>query len=99
MKVRFRGKRNEKIYELVPELLKNTLLVMKTKGILVPRDAISGDSFWKLTWLHVKNIAPFLQEEVFPGNELEQLKAKHIKTGGSPVSDVNSYIQAGETTA
>ncbi|GFY84889.1 sec7 domain-containing protein [Actinidia rufa] len=99
MKVRFRGKQSEKIYELVPELLKNTLLVMKTKGILVPHDAISGDSFWQLTWLHVKNIAPFLQEEVFPGNELEQLQAKHIKTGGSPVSDGNSYIQAGETTA
>ncbi|GFY82966.1 sec7 domain-containing protein [Actinidia rufa] len=99
MKVRFRGKWSEKIHELVPELLKNTLLVMKTKGILVPHDAITEDRFWLLTWLHVKNIAPFLQDEVFPGNELEQLQAKHIKTGGSPVSNGNSYVQAGETTA
>ncbi|XP_057463258.1 ARF guanine-nucleotide exchange factor GNOM-like [Actinidia eriantha] len=99
MNVRFRGKWSEKIHELVPELLKNTLLVMKTKGILVPHDAITEDRFWLLTWLHVKNIAPFLQEEVFPGNELEQLQAKHIKTGGISVSNGNSYIQAGETTA
>ncbi|KAI8010279.1 Methylthioribose kinase 1 [Camellia lanceoleosa] len=36
VKVKLRGKRSEKIHELVPELLKNTLLVMKAKGILVP---------------------------------------------------------------
>lgn len=76
VKVKLRGKRSEKIHELVPELLKNTLLVMKAKGILVPSDAINGDSFCQLTLLHVKNIAPSLQVEVFPGNELEQLHTK-----------------------
>ncbi|KAL0450519.1 UNVERIFIED_CONTAM: ARF guanine-nucleotide exchange factor GNOM [Sesamum latifolium] len=48
MKMRFRGKRSEKIHELLPELLKNTLLVMKTSGILVPSDPVGGDSFWQL---------------------------------------------------
>ncbi|XP_071735086.1 ARF guanine-nucleotide exchange factor GNOM-like [Rutidosis leptorrhynchoides] len=72
MKVKFRGKKSDKIHETVSELLKNILLVMKTSGILVPTDAVGSDSFWQLTWLHVKNIAPNLQTEVFSENEVEQ---------------------------
>ncbi|ONK64793.1 uncharacterized protein A4U43_C07F29980 [Asparagus officinalis] len=72
MKVKVRGKRSEKLQELIPELLKNTLLVMKTKGILAKRSTIGGDSLWDLTWLHVNNIAPSLQTEVFPDQESEQ---------------------------
>nr|XP_043634837.1 ARF guanine-nucleotide exchange factor GNOM-like [Erigeron canadensis] len=72
MKVKFRGKKSDKIHETVTELLKNILLVMKSSGILVPTDAVGSDSFWQLTWLHVKNIAPNLQTEVFPENKLEQ---------------------------
>ncbi|KAJ6826704.1 ARF guanine-nucleotide exchange factor GNOM-like [Iris pallida] len=78
MKVKVRGKRSEKLQELIPELLKNTLLVMKAKGILAKRSTIGGDSLWELTWLHVNNIAPSLQSEVFPDQELEQ------KGSGSP---------------
>ncbi|KAE8724843.1 ARF guanine-nucleotide exchange factor GNL1 [Hibiscus syriacus] len=74
MKVKFRGKRGEKMHEFVPELLKNTLLVMKTTGVLVPSDDLGGESFWQLTWLHVKNIAPSLQSEVFTEQELEQFE-------------------------
>ncbi|KAL0343856.1 UNVERIFIED_CONTAM: ARF guanine-nucleotide exchange factor GNOM [Sesamum angustifolium] len=99
MKMRFRGKRSEKIHELVPELLKNTLLVMKTSGILVPSDPVGGDSFWQLTWLHVKNIAPSLQLEVFPGEELEKLQEKHGKAGCSPLPDGNGIVPPNETTA
>ncbi|XP_059644350.1 ARF guanine-nucleotide exchange factor GNOM-like [Cornus florida] len=99
MKMKFRGKRSEAIHELVPELLKNTLLVMKTRGILVQSDAIAGDSFWQLTWLHVKNISPSLQSEVFPGNELEHLQTKHIKTGGGPIPDGNLFAPSSETIA
>uniref|UniRef100_A0A5B7BDY5 Putative ARF guanine-nucleotide exchange factor GNOM-like n=1 Tax=Davidia involucrata TaxID=16924 RepID=A0A5B7BDY5_DAVIN len=99
MKVKFRGKQSEKIHELVPELLKNTLLVMKTRGILVQSDAVGGDSFWQLTWLHVKNISPSLQLQVFPGNELEQLQDKHIITGGISVPDGNLLAPSSETTA
>ncbi|KAK4477667.1 hypothetical protein RD792_016912 [Penstemon davidsonii] len=73
MKMRFKGKKSEKIHELVPELLKNTLLVMKTSGILVPSDPIRGDSFWELTWLHVNKIAPSLQLQVFSSEELEKI--------------------------
>lgn len=71
-KVKIRGKRSEKLQELVPEVLKNTLLVMKAKGVLVQRSALGGDSLWELTWLHVNNIAPSLQAEVFPDKEPEQ---------------------------
>ncbi|KAK4417638.1 ARF guanine-nucleotide exchange factor GNOM [Sesamum alatum] len=99
MTMRFRGKRSEKIHELVPELLKNTLLVMKTSGILVPSDPVGGDSFWQLTWLHVKNIAPSLQLEVFPSEELEKLQEKHGKAGCSPLPDGNVLVPPNETTA
>lgn len=96
MKVKFRGKRSEKIHELVPELLKNTLLVMKSSGILVPND---GDNFWQLTWSNVSNIAPSLQLEVFSSDELEQLQKAQNK-GCSPIQDGNDVIvPPGETTA
>ncbi|GAB4840057.1 hypothetical protein Ancab_020766 [Ancistrocladus abbreviatus] len=72
MKVKVRGKRSEKLQELVPQLLKNTLVAMRTRGVLVQRSALGGDSLWELTWLHVKNIAPALQSEVFPSEGLEQ---------------------------
>ncbi|KAG0473974.1 hypothetical protein HPP92_015831 [Vanilla planifolia] len=38
MKAKFRGKRSEKLQELIPELLKNILLVMKSKEFL-PEEA------------------------------------------------------------
>ncbi|MFS8017199.1 putative Sec7 domain, guanine nucleotide exchange factor, Sec7 domain superfamily [Helianthus anomalus] len=65
-KVKFRGKRSGKIHELVPELLKNNLLVMKSSGILSPS---GSDDIWEQTWLHVKTIAPSVQSEVFPDDE------------------------------
>ncbi|PKI75498.1 hypothetical protein CRG98_004168 [Punica granatum] len=86
-KVKVRGKKSEKLQELVPELLKNTLLVMKTKGVLMQRSALGGDSLWELTWLHVNNIAPSLQSEVFPDQEQEQLKQADEKTGTSIPSE------------
>ncbi|KAL3624155.1 hypothetical protein CASFOL_032971 [Castilleja foliolosa] len=95
MNLRFRGKRSEKIHELVPELLKNTLLVMKSSGILVPSELVGGDSLWQLTWLHVKNIAPSLQLEVFPSEETE----KHGKGGCSPIADGNVLVSTKETAA
>ncbi|KAM0040722.1 putative Sec7 domain, guanine nucleotide exchange factor, Sec7 domain superfamily [Helianthus debilis subsp. tardiflorus] len=72
MKVKIRGKKSEKLQELVPELLKNTLIVMKNKGVLVQRSALGGDSLWELTWLHVNNISPSIQSEVFPDQDYEQ---------------------------
>lgn len=68
MKVKFKGKRSEKIPELISELLKNALLVMKNSGILGPSNPVGGGNFWKLTWLHVHEICPSLQSEVFPTN-------------------------------
>ncbi|XP_050236466.1 ARF guanine-nucleotide exchange factor GNOM [Mercurialis annua] len=72
LKVKVRGKKSEKLQEVVPELLKNTLLAMKTKGVLLQRSPLGGDSLWELTWLHVNNIAPSLQSEVFPDQDWEQ---------------------------
>ncbi|GKE15722.1 hypothetical protein Tco_1423299 [Tanacetum coccineum] len=74
-KVKFRGKRSEKIHELVPELLKNTLLVMKSTGVLSPSDDSGPDGLWQQTWLHVKNIAPSLQSEVFPEDKPQTTEA------------------------
>lgn len=100
MKVKFRGKRSEKVHELVPELLKNTLLIMKSTGILVPTDAANGnDNIWQLTWSKINDIAPHLQAEVFPSDELEQLKQQHSETGLSPIQDGRVLIPPGETTA
>ncbi|KMZ75985.1 SEC7-like guanine nucleotide exchange family protein [Zostera marina] len=68
-KVKLRGKRSEKLQELIPELLKNILLMMKSNEILVKRNPIVGgdNSLWDLTWLHVIKITPSLQSEIFPG--------------------------------
>ncbi|KAF5799791.1 putative Sec7 domain, guanine nucleotide exchange factor, Sec7 domain superfamily [Helianthus annuus] len=84
MMVKIRGKKSDKIHETVTELLKNSLLVMKSSGILVPSDAVGSDSFWQLTWLHVKNIAPNLRTEVFPDNETEH-----------PVRDTSVSVSSG----
>lgn len=84
MSTKFRGKRSEKVHELIPELLKNTLLVMKTTGVLLPGDDIGSDSFWQLTWLHVKKISPSLQSEVFPQEELDQFQRRNAKPEDSP---------------
>ncbi|CAO2829540.1 unnamed protein product [Amaranthus hypochondriacus] len=65
-KVKIRGKRSEKLQDLVLELLKNILVEMKNRGVLAQRSALGGDSLWELTWLHVNNISPSLQSEVFP---------------------------------
>ncbi|PHU02447.1 hypothetical protein BC332_27698 [Capsicum chinense] len=89
MKVKVRGKKSEKLQELVPELLKNTLVVMKSKGVLVQRSALGGDSLWELTWLHVNNIVPSLQAEVFPDNESGLVESNQTDVGG------NAYAEAG----
>ncbi|KAB2033953.1 hypothetical protein ES319_D04G051200v1 [Gossypium barbadense] len=98
MKFKFRGKHSEKIHESIPELLKNTLLVMKTTGILMPSDDVGRDSFWQLTWLNVKKILPSLQSEVFLEPELEQMQAKHKKISGIPATNETKLIPSNETT-
>lgn len=85
MKVRVRGKKSEKLHELILELLKNTLLAMKSKGILAKRSTIGGDSLWELTWLHVNNISSSLQSEVFPDQEVEQEVQLKQNDSSSPV--------------
>ncbi|CAI9096540.1 OLC1v1032716C1 [Oldenlandia corymbosa var. corymbosa] len=71
MMVKVRGKKSDKLQELVPELLKNAFLVMKTKGVLVQRSALGGDSLWELTRLHVHNNLPSLESDLFPDKDSE----------------------------
>lgn len=99
MKVKVRGKKSEKLQEIVPELLKNTLLIMKTRGVLVQRSALGGDSLWELTWLHVNNIVPSLQSEVFPDQDSDQPQLKQSDNGGGLVSDEMGSIPSNETAA
>lgn len=96
MKVKVRGKRSEKLQEVVPELLKNTLLVMKTRKVLVQRSALGGDSLWELTWLHVNNISPSLQSEVFPDQDSEQSQGE---TGGGLMSGETGSVLLNERVA
>jgi brefeldin A-resistance guanine nucleotide exchange factor 1 len=72
IKIKVRGKRSDKLQELIPELLRSILVAMKSRGILAKRSTIGGDSLWELTWLHVNNISTGLQSEVFPSQEYEQ---------------------------
>ncbi|KAJ8760922.1 hypothetical protein K2173_021960 [Erythroxylum novogranatense] len=95
MKVKVRGKKNEKLQEVVRELLKNTLLIMKNKGILVQRSALGGDSLWELTWLHVNNIVPSLQSEVFPDQNWGQSQQKHDEMGYLVSDEVGSVPSNG----
>jgi len=88
--MKIKGRKSEKLQELVPELLKNILLVMKSGGILVQINNGSGEnSLWELTWLHMKNIAPSLYSEVFPEQDPEQLQQKQVKVVESLGPDAN----------
>ncbi|GAV81216.1 Sec7 domain-containing protein/Sec7_N domain-containing protein [Cephalotus follicularis] len=96
MKVKVRAKKSEKLLEIVPELLKNTLCVMKAKGVLMQRSALGGDSLWELTWLHVNNIVPSLQAEVFPDQDWEQSQLKQCETGVGMMSGETGSVASSE---
>ncbi|XP_031399588.1 ARF guanine-nucleotide exchange factor GNOM-like [Punica granatum] len=95
MKVKVRGKKSEKLLELVPELLKNTLLVMKARGILTPRSSTSqGDVLWEVTWTNVNNVDPSLRSEVFSDQELEQ-QSQQAESGADSISNGTSVSTSG----
>uniref|UniRef100_A0A7N0V2E3 SEC7 domain-containing protein n=1 Tax=Kalanchoe fedtschenkoi TaxID=63787 RepID=A0A7N0V2E3_KALFE len=103
MKAKFRGRRSDNVHQVVPELLKNTLLIMKAKGILVPNDAAANgkdDDLWRLTWSHVNNISPSLQLAIFSSQELEQLQSSDdIRTVSvPPPSDGAVLVPANKIT-
>jgi len=52
--------------EVVPESLKNVLLVMSAQGILV-QPSLGGGEIWDLTWHKLDRALPKLRGEVFPG--------------------------------
>ncbi|KAG5090489.1 hypothetical protein JHK82_049267 [Glycine max] len=98
VKMKIQGKRSEKLQELVPELLKNILLVMKAGGILVHSSGSGDNSLLELAWQHMKNIAPSLQSEVFPEQDSEQLQIQHkqIEPVGSLGPDANISVPSNE---
>jgi brefeldin A-resistance guanine nucleotide exchange factor 1 len=51
------------IEELVPDLLKKMITLMKEKEILVQKE---GDDLWEITYIQIQWIAPSLKEELFP---------------------------------
>lgn len=71
MKAKIRGKGSEKLQELIPELLKNMLLILKARGVLVQKSTLNGDSLWEMTWLHIQGISPILKAECFPDQDPE----------------------------
>lgn len=75
-KAKLRGKDSEKIQELIPELLKTMLLIMKARGVLVQRSTLGCDSLWELTWHHVQDISPSLQAELLPQLESESQEVR-----------------------
>ncbi|XP_027329806.1 ARF guanine-nucleotide exchange factor GNOM-like [Abrus precatorius] len=97
MKVKVRGRRSEKLQELVPELLKNILLVMKAGRVLVWSSSVDGNSLWELTWLHINNIAPSLQAEVFPEQDSELLQHDQTEKDGGLGQDGNVTVPSNET--
>ncbi|XP_017430266.1 ARF guanine-nucleotide exchange factor GNOM isoform X1 [Vigna angularis] len=97
MKVKIRGRRSEKLHELVPELLKNTVLVMKTGQVLVRSSSVDGSSLWELTWLHINNISPSMQAEVFPESDSKDLQKKQTEKVEGLVSDENNSVSSNET--
>ncbi|ONI24408.1 hypothetical protein PRUPE_2G239100 [Prunus persica] len=97
MKVKIGGKKSDKLRDQVPELLKNTLLVMILRGVLVERSDLGDDSLWELTWRLVNNIAPSLQSEIFRDPILEQSETKQGETGG--VSEATGTLLPTDTTS
>ncbi|XP_021723676.1 ARF guanine-nucleotide exchange factor GNL2-like [Chenopodium quinoa] len=52
-----------RMQQVVPELLKKIIAVMKDTGVLEPRE---NDDFWDITYIQIQWIAPSLEGEMFP---------------------------------
>ncbi|KAK9109792.1 hypothetical protein Sjap_017852 [Stephania japonica] len=73
------------------------VLSRMTKGVLVQRSVLGGDSLWELTWLHVNDIALSLQSDVFPDQDSEQVQQQHSEPIRSPQS--SETLSAAEAAA
>lgn len=90
MKAKLRGKGSDKLQELIPELLKNMLLIMKARGVLAQRSTLGGDSLWELTWHQVQGISPSLQAELFPELQAdESAEVSPTEASIDPESNIN----------
>ncbi|GLJ15134.1 hypothetical protein SUGI_0247540 [Cryptomeria japonica] len=83
MNSKLRGKGNEKLQELIPELLKNMLLILNDRGVLAKKSALENSSLWEMTWIHVQGISPSLKEQLFPEKDPEHETELKTKSGES----------------
>eukprot|EP00252_Welwitschia_mirabilis_P027692 TRINITY_DN9572_c0_g1_i1.p1 TRINITY_DN9572_c0_g1~~TRINITY_DN9572_c0_g1_i1.p1 ORF type:complete len:309 (-),score=68.18 TRINITY_DN9572_c0_g1_i1:514-1404(-) len=91
MKAKLRGKSSEKLQELVPELLKNMLLVLKAHGVLVKTEEGGSESLWEMTYTHVQEISPLLMSEIFQEQDADSKSELHVKA--SVIEDVNVAVE------
>lgn len=101
MKAKLRGKGSEKLQELIPELLKNMLLILKARGVLVQKSTVNGDSLWEMTWLQIQGISPCLKAECFPDQDPEdepdpKSKVSEEDAAAGYEADVNDGSQVRE---
>ncbi|KAF6143444.1 hypothetical protein GIB67_029613 [Kingdonia uniflora] len=66
---------------------------MKARGVLIQRSTLGEDSLWELMWLHVNNINPSLQCEVFPDLDSENAQQKQNEIEGRWHSDVIESVE------
>lgn len=95
MNAKLRGKRNEKLQELIPELLKNMLLILNDRGVLAKKSALENSSLWEMTWIHVQGISSSLKEELFPEKDPEHETELKTKSGESVMDSEIGFEEIG----
>ncbi|XP_027066620.2 ARF guanine-nucleotide exchange factor GNL2-like [Coffea arabica] len=64
MKVDLGGYGKSDMQEVIPDLLKRIISIMKENELLIPKE---GDDLWEITYVQIQWIAPSLKDELFPG--------------------------------
>ena len=59
---------DNKLQEVVPELLTIMIGTMKEKEILVQKE---DDDLWEITYIQIQWIAPSLKDELFPDEDMQ----------------------------
>lgn len=67
MKADLGGYGETTLQELIPDLLRKMITIMKEKQILVQKE---GEDLWEITYIQIQWIAPSLKDELFPDEDL-----------------------------
>ena len=54
------------LQDVIPDLLRKMITIMKEKQILVPKE---GEDLWDITYIQIQWIAPLLKDELFPDED------------------------------